>query len=68
MKDRALKIGYGIHERQAARIDRTNIALPKLTLSGRWLERAGFEIGDRVRVSVEFGRLVIEKEGGQYHD
>ncbi|MEM5317238.1 SymE family type I addiction module toxin [Paraburkholderia sp. JHI869] len=32
---------------------------PWLKLSGRWLELAGFEAGQRVRVTVENKRLVI---------
>lgn len=36
---------------------------PVLRLSGRWLERAGFDIGQRVRVRVDAGRLVIEPAG-----
>jgi hypothetical protein len=34
--------------------------MPHLQLQGRWLGRAGFAIGARVRVQVEPGRLVIE--------
>jgi len=33
--------------------------VPFLRLRGRWLERAGFAIGDDVQVVVEPGRLVI---------
>ena len=32
---------------------------PWLKLSGHWLEQAGFEAGQSVRVQVEHGRLVI---------
>ncbi|PVX97698.1 SymE family type I addiction module toxin [Paraburkholderia unamae] len=32
---------------------------PWIKLAGRWLEQAGFEAGQRVRVSVEHQRLVI---------
>jgi hypothetical protein len=35
---------------------------PGLRLQGRWLERAGFYIGDKARIHVESGRLVIEVE------
>jgi hypothetical protein len=34
--------------------------VPFLRLSGRWLERAGFAIGRRVKVEVSDGRLLIE--------
>jgi Toxin SymE, type I toxin-antitoxin system len=37
--------------------------VPLLRIQGQWLERAGFEIGKRVNVQVESGRLVIEAEG-----
>jgi hypothetical protein len=33
---------------------------PFLRLKGRWLDRAGFTIGSKVRVEVSQGRLVIE--------
>jgi toxic protein SymE len=32
---------------------------PWMKLSGRWIEHAGFEAGQRVRISVEQGRLTI---------
>ncbi|WP_328821576.1 SymE family type I addiction module toxin [Paraburkholderia domus] len=32
---------------------------PWIRLSGRWLQAAGFEISERIRVEVEHGRLVI---------
>jgi toxic protein SymE len=32
---------------------------PWIRLSGRWLERAGFQISDRIRVEVEKGKLTI---------
>nr|WP_250456233.1 SymE family type I addiction module toxin [Caballeronia sp. ATUFL_M2_KS44] len=35
---------------------------PWLKLAGRWIERAGFEAGQRVRVNVEHGRLTITAE------
>lgn len=33
--------------------------VPFLRLRGRWLERAGFRVGDDVAIAVEPGRLVI---------
>lgn len=35
---------------------------PWMKLAGRWIERAGFEAGQRVRIVVEHGRLVITAE------
>ena len=37
---------------------------PMLMLSGNWLAEAGFGEGDKVRVEVSEGRLVITLEGG----
>ena len=34
--------------------------MPSLRLRGRWLERAGFPIGTRVRVDVSSRRLIVE--------
>jgi hypothetical protein len=34
--------------------------VPFLRLSGRWLERAGFAIGGKVKIDVTEGRLIIE--------
>ena len=36
--------------------------MPYLRLRGRWLKQAGFDIGARVRVSIEAGKLVVEVE------
>jgi Toxin SymE, type I toxin-antitoxin system len=36
--------------------------MPSLRLRGRWLKQAGFDIGARVHVSVESGKLVVEVE------
>jgi toxic protein SymE len=34
---------------------------PKLTISGDWVEKAGFEIGDKVTISVSQNQLIITK-------
>lgn len=34
--------------------------VPQLRINGRWLERAGFQIGRGVSVTVDQGRLIIE--------
>ncbi|HVT60480.1 MAG TPA: SymE family type I addiction module toxin [Thermoanaerobaculia bacterium] len=36
---------------------------PIVTLRGRWLEVAGFQIGDRIQIAVTPGRLVITHAG-----
>jgi toxic protein SymE len=33
--------------------------VPWLKLSGKWLEQAGFDPGQRARIEVQHGRLVI---------
>jgi toxic protein SymE len=33
-----------------------------MKLAGRWIEHAGFEAGQHVRISVEHGRLTIAAE------
>jgi toxic protein SymE len=38
---------------------RTPTFFPWLRIAGMWLEQAGFEPGQRVRIQVEHGRLVI---------
>jgi hypothetical protein len=35
--------------------------VPQLRINGRWLERAGFEIGRGVSIKIEQGRLIIER-------
>ncbi|MBP0595967.1 SymE family type I addiction module toxin [Paraburkholderia sp. LEh10] len=35
---------------------------PWMKLAGRWIEHAGFEAGQRVRINVEHGRLTITAE------
>jgi len=36
-----------------------NKEVPWLNVSGLWLEQAGFNIGDRLKITVENGRLII---------
>lgn len=47
-------------------VDRQLIFMPSLNLGGRWLERAGFQIGQQVRVSIEnagtpAAKIIIEQ-------
>lgn len=37
-------------------------SIPQIILQGQWLKRAGFEIGDKIRVECQNGRLIISKE------
>jgi toxic protein SymE len=34
---------------------------PKLTISGEWMKKAGFEVGEKVTVSVSKNLLIITK-------
>lgn len=43
---------------------REHSPVPFLRLSDKWLEAEGFEIGSKVRVSVEGDRLVVERADG----
>lgn len=35
---------------------------PQILLQGKWLERAGFNAGDKITVDCQQGRLVITKD------
>ncbi|MDP4131037.1 MAG: SymE family type I addiction module toxin [Bacteroidota bacterium] len=37
--------------------------VPWLNLSGVWLERAGFKIGDQVEILIEENQLIIKNAG-----
>lgn len=39
----------------------SNSKKPKLTLSGDWMQKAGFEIGESVTISVSQNQLIITK-------
>lgn len=36
--------------------------VPWMKLAGRWIEQAGFDAGQRVKIAVEHGRFVITAE------
>ena len=38
---------------------------PEISLSGKWVENAGFEIGAQVFVKVEKGKMTITRKEGQ---
>ncbi|MDR5818823.1 MULTISPECIES: SymE family type I addiction module toxin [unclassified Caballeronia] len=59
--ERLIKIQQAERERPySMRPNKTPPPLyPWFKLAGRWLEQAGFEAGQNVRVHVEHGRLVI---------
>lgn len=43
--------------------------LPWLSMSGLWLEQAGFKIGDQLQIKVENNKLIIvnQHHGDQSH-
>ncbi|MCP1437324.1 toxic protein SymE [Erwinia persicina] len=57
---RQLKVGY-TSIRHADRNDMTTYysRCPSINLRGNWLEEAGFETGQPVKVTVERGQLII---------
>jgi hypothetical protein len=66
-KERRLTVGDCSIESTALPVDITSdswrrapVPAPFLRLKGRWLDKAGFTIGSKVRVDVTPGRLVIE--------
>jgi cell division inhibitor SulA len=54
-KMRKLKISSKFHKAKW----KTSLK-PKLTLSGDWLQKAGFEIGEHVTISVSKDLLIIQ--------
>jgi toxic protein SymE len=54
---RKIKISYQYQKT----VFKKPILKPKLILSGDWLQRAGFEIGENVIISVSNNLLIIQK-------
>jgi len=54
---RKIKISYQYQKT----VFKKPILKPKLILSGDWLQRAGFEIGENVIISVSQNQLIITK-------
>ena len=52
-KPRRLKVGY-------KPLKSPGVEVPFLSLRGRWLRDAGFDIGRNVKIEVSEGRLTIE--------
>ena len=72
---RRLTVGAGSGSSRSFHQTCASRSPPFLRLQGRWLERAGFVIGARVRVWVSEGRLVVEtveteerEDGYRVHD
>ena len=50
MKNRKLKVYYNTKNK------------PQIILQGGWLEKAGYQIGDRVEVNIIKNKIIIKKE------
>ncbi|MGS2871945.1 SymE family type I addiction module toxin [Enterobacter huaxiensis] len=59
---RHLKVGYfrKRHEDRKTKIPRRYSVHAALSLKGDWLENAGFATNSRVKLDVEYGKIVIE--------
>lgn len=66
LKPRALTVSYHCPDRPSRSLQRAYRPvpgpLPSLRLQGQWLEAAGFQIGARVQVEVQPGRLIVTTE------
>lgn len=57
---RRFKVSY----REVRGRDGTLLRVPFLRFAGRWLQRFGFKIGDRLRVEIRPGELVVRRDDG----
>jgi hypothetical protein len=62
MKDRRLTLTRALRDRAPRDGYRAPAVVPALRVQGQWMEQAGFHVGDRVRVQVELGRLILTLE------
>lgn len=64
MRERQLKVGYKCTQ---SSITRKTKHIPTITLSGNWLAKAGFYIGDFTKVIVAdtFIQLVLKPKKGE---
>lgn len=46
-----------------SRTDLKSIENPLIMLQGKWLHDAGFSVGDKVAITCQDGKLVVEKVG-----
>lgn len=53
---RSIKLQGDLRKRYNTR----DIWVPQLRLSGKWLEEAGFKIGDQIRIEVSEGQLILK--------
>jgi hypothetical protein len=62
MKDRRLTLTRALRDPPTRAGYRPPTVVPALRVQGQWMEQAGFHVGDRVRVQVELGRLILTLE------
>lgn len=63
MRKRRLTLSRAFRDSTARdRAYRRPIEVPFLRVQGKWLEQAGFTIGDRVNIEVQPGRLIVTTE------
>ena len=51
-----------------ARGNGKDITVPMIMMQGKWLRDMGFAVGDRVSVTVQDGKLVVERTGRVWSD
>ncbi|MEE3472215.1 MAG: SymE family type I addiction module toxin [Butyrivibrio hungatei] len=62
-KNRALTVHYTWSKpSEQYWLGRKQVQRPAITLSGAWLEALGFNVGDKIDVACEEGKLTITKQ------
>lgn len=51
-----------------ARGNGKDLTLPMIMMQGKWLRDMGFAVGDRVSVTLQDGKLVVERTGRVWSD
>lgn len=59
MTERHLTVSHTYQRRPRRYGFDKEVRVPFLRMNGKWLEKAGFSVGSKVRVEVEEGRLVL---------
>lgn len=59
-KTRTLKVGMSGYE-PANSPDKVYPTYPRIRLQGNWIEKAGFKVGEQVKVYVTQNQIIIER-------
>lgn len=51
-----------------ARGNAKDLTVPMIMMQGKWLREMGFAVGDRVSVTLQDGKLVVERTGRVWSD